>query len=57
MTIFIFVLNAIFIKHIVHSGRPNLYDFALVMMSVNANAFTAIIIAFRLACLIIRINR
>jgi hypothetical protein len=46
--VFFLVLNFIFIKHLVFLGRSDISDFALVMVSVNANAFTAIIIAFRL---------
>jgi len=47
--IFFFVLNVIFIKHLVFAGQPDLVDFALVMVTVNANAFTAIHIALDLA--------
>jgi len=46
--IFFLVLNMIFLKHLIWIGRPDLLDFAFVMISVNANAFTAIIIAMRL---------
>ena len=46
--VFFLVLNFIFIKHLVFPGQPDISDFALVMVSVNANAFTAMIIAFRL---------
>jgi hypothetical protein len=46
--IFFCVLNVIFIKHLVFVGQSDLTDFALVMVSVNANAFTAIYIAFNL---------
>jgi hypothetical protein len=45
---FFLVLNIIFLKHLIFIGRPDLLDFGFVMVSVNANAFTAIIIAMRL---------
>lgn len=48
LMIFFWVLNAIFIKHLVLVGRPDLTDFAFVMISVNANAFTAIVISMGL---------
>jgi hypothetical protein len=43
--VFFIVLNMIFLKHLILVGRPDLLDFAFVMISVNTNAFTAIIIA------------
>jgi hypothetical protein len=44
--IFFCLLNVIFIKHLFFVGRPDLVDFAIVMVSVNANAFTAVYTAF-----------
>lgn len=45
---FFFVLNIIFVKHLVIVGKVDMFDFGLVMVTVNANAFIAIMIALRL---------
>jgi len=52
LALFFGVLNVIFVGHLVHgmktnSWKPNLLDFSLVMISVNANALTGLMIAER----------
>ena len=45
---FVFALNSIFAKHLIYIGKPDFGDFIWVMVSINANAFTALVIAWRL---------
>lgn len=46
--IFLYALYGIFAKQVILGAKLDLIDFGFVMMSVNANAFLALIIAWRL---------
>lgn len=46
--LFFLVLNMVFIKHLFLIGQPDILDFALVMVGVNANAFSALVFALDL---------
>ena len=46
--ILLYAVNIIFTKHLLFVEKPTVMDFAFIMTSVNANAFAAILISWRL---------